>query len=265
MRIPAQPCTRRSFLAGGLSAVGGSLLAACDHDSLAPLGPSFSHAAHPGALHLYADQSGLPTGERHFVVGLLVTGRPEEHEAALDSLRDGYRGVLRYSSNDRFKLGFARAAMDHVLAGEDLFFAAGVVGPGSRQRDGALVSFYERIIRESVPSGAPLTLHVEPRDSEGGPAGAELNELGTRLPGLAFQPVDQAGSSLQQVADLLTGSIFGDATREPRRRGTGPRAGASVKDVIIHELRSALGVPSLTHRSLADHPRFRVSRLRPPY
>lgn len=258
---------RRSFLTGGLALLGSSALASCDRAVLEPevqdpadrrQGPATD--LWPVSLHL--DHSGSLDGLGHAVVGGLVTPTPALHEEALEQLREQgaryYYRRLTYSSNDRNKLDYARAAIDHLLEAEGLMFQARVIGPGDHGRSGSLLQAYERLIGEIVGVDAEGSVELEPTTSVG------LDpELRDHLDG-SFGGLSIGGgspSNLLQLTDLLTGSIYGDVTRTPRRRGTShphPR-GQSVKDQLITHLRERLDVRLLTHRSLEQHPTFRVS------
>jgi hypothetical protein len=268
MHLPNGPCDRRSFLAGGIALLSTGVLTACEWDPVrpAPEGPSRSRAQAVGTTYLYADESGLAQGRAHFVLGALLTSDPDRHRSMLDGLRTplGYWAELRYSSTDRYKLRFANAVLDHFFGDDDLRFVAGVLGPGNARRGLTHGELYRRLIRESDAAG-PVELRLERRTSDGQDTGRLAASLAGQVAGIGL--VDSSRDTLSQLTDLLTGSIFGDATRAPRRRGTSsPHPGRqSVKAEIIAGLRDRLGINSLTARRLADHPKFAIRSWRPPF
>ena len=264
---------RRAFLTSGLALLGSSAIAACDRAVFAPdqrLAPDDPRGSHVGAwpLSLHIDHSGSIAGRGHAVIGLVATPTPGLHDEALQMLREGdgryYHRRLSYSSNDRNKLGYARAVIDHLLETEGLIFEARVIGPGAHGRNGGVASSYEQLIAEVAGTGVEGSAELKPTTSVG--LDPELRDhLAVTFGGLEIG--GGAPSNLLQLADLLTGSVYGDATRAPRRRGTTRDHPTShtVKDEIIGYLRSRLSVRRLTDGSLDDHGTFRVRVWRPPF
>lgn len=264
---------RRAFLTSGLALLGSSAIAACDRAVTAPderLTPGDDRRSHVGAwpLSLHIDHSGSIAGRGHAVIGLVATPTPGLHDEALQMLRERggryYHRRLSYSSNDRNKLEYAKAVIDHLLETEGLIFEARVIGPGAHGRNGGVLTSYEQLIAEVVGTDAEGSAELKPTTSVG--LDPELRDhLAATFGGLEIG--GGAPSNLLQLADLLTGSVYGDASRAPRRRGTTPDHPTShtVKDELIGHLRNRLGVRRLTDRALGDHGTFRVRVWRPPF
>lgn len=260
---------RRSFLTSGIALLGSSALASCDRSLLAPKVTVNDEPAHIGeawSASLHVDYSGSLEGREHVVLGGVVTPTPGIHDQALQALREHggrhYHRRLTYSSNDRNKLDYAVSAIDYLLEAEGLAFEARLIGPGQHRRDGSLLTAYRRLIGEIAGVDAAGSVELKPNTSVG--LDPELRDhLSAEFPDLTIGGAARP-SNLLQLADLLTGSIYGDVTRTPARRGTSrPQPhGQSVKDLIITHLRERLGVRLLTDHSLRDHPRFRVAHWR---
>ncbi|MBI4514085.1 MAG: hypothetical protein HY702_08245 [Gemmatimonadetes bacterium] len=240
MSSHAHSCTRRFFLTRSPILVGSSaLFPACERDPFS-LEPD-SDAPRTDGLHLYIDESGTPSGGGIFVAGALVAQNPVKHERRIQQLRREHRYYteLRYSSTDRFRVPFARAVIRYITGDRDLRFMARVAEGDVAE---GYVDLYATLLQETVAVEEPFVAHVE-RRSSGGRDRLLQQELLTRVRNLRrVEIIDgSAGNELGQVADLLTGSIYGEMS------GVRDRAKAG----LLAELRSQLGVSRLLHASVA--------------
>ncbi|MBI2403335.1 MAG: hypothetical protein HYV20_11505 [Gemmatimonadetes bacterium] len=185
----------------------------------------------------------------YFVVGLLQTSDPQPHLDVIADRRKRHRYLreFRYSSNDSFRVDFARSLIEYFATAEDLGFAAGVVAAGSAGRGVPYATHYRRLIGASGAAASDLQLHLEVRTSDG----TTDRALADALAPLARVTLEttRRGSELLQVADFLAGCIYGDLTLP------GPTGG---KAGLIAFLKAQLGVSSFADRRLAAPGRFRV-------
>lgn len=241
-------CDRRDFLTGSALLLGSAALVGCDAaERLAsPSDGGDVRFSRVGAEALYADEAGI-FGLETSVVGILASDDPVGHGLAMDGIRRqrGYARQLRYGSNDRSRLPFARALIDYFLQTDGLSFRALVV-----QRTSQREVLYRRLIGSSR-GGARPSLFLEPRTSEGGDAA--LAGAIDPMADVSFVDPDSKPLTLQ-LADVFVGSILRDVhgTRTDSYYG-------GIKDLIADHLRSGLGVTSLTARALASSRKFNVA------
>ena len=242
---------RRSFLTRSTALLGGiPLLASKD----VPAANAAGSASSEDDLHLYCDESGILGSDALFVLGMLVTTDSARHETSISRIRQDHNFAtqLRYSSTDRFKQPFARDLINYFFSEPDLQFCAYVVTDEAvaylRNHGYSLEQvyhfYYEALIADCTAPELAKTLNLEIRNSIGDD-GALRRHLRENVSNLSR--INVAGSSssdLLQIADLFTGSIYGDAHRDSLR--------SSVKLEVLSLLRAQLHVDSLLHVHLSN-------------
>lgn len=220
--------------------------------------------------YVYGDESGGFKNEPYFLLGLVQTYEPEAHNAAIESLRDkhAYSRQFEYKKTDRLKLGLACDAIDYFVENDDLEFQSLLIPTAQydlgRYRSSAetsartpeIVSYnyrYKQIIRNNTSARDELVVILDERTiAKDDNLAAYLQR---EIPNIKkVQLVNSQKHDLVQLADLLTGSVFGDLTNN-----THP-----VKRAIIEHLRAKLKVRRLTDRPLALERKFRVFEWKPP-
>jgi hypothetical protein len=251
MKTKADRLNRRSFLTQSTTLLGALPLLSSKSVSAAGAdgGPS------PGVdLHLYCDESGILGKDALFVLGMLVTTDSARHESFIRRLREDLRFAtqLRYSSTDRFKEPFARDLINYFFSEPDLRFCAYVITDtavaGLRKQGCTLEQvyhlYYELLISNCTAAEAAKTLNLEIRNSIGDD-GALRRYLRENVINLSrINIIGSASSDLLQIADLFTGSIYGDVYRDTLR--------SSVKLKVLDLLRAQLNVDSLLDARLSN-------------
>lgn len=222
----------------------------------------------PVTTYVYGDESGSLESAPFFALGVLVTKDPERHETQLNNLRrqHRYHNELKYSKTDRYQVPYAEAVIHYFLRDSDLRFNVLLVDNHKHNlshfkkhktdydpRDVAYNWHYKKVLVRATPPRAELVVHLDDRqrrkeDNLPEYLAAELENL------KSLQLVDSAKHQLVQVADLLTGCVYGEATKVDHRSKT---AG-------IEALRQGLRVRSLLGRRLQDHDKFCVDQWKPP-
>lgn len=202
-------------------------------------------------------------------MGVLLTAEPETHDAALADLRSslGHFTELRYASTDRFKEGYAEAAMDHFFASDDLRFAAVATDAGRAAGGVDATGLHEELARTLAGNGGSVLLHMERRFFDPAPDEALEMRLG-KIDGVDVEFIPAHESDLLQLGDLLTGSVRGDMARKSKGRSNprGSVSGGNVKDRLIASLKRRLNVQRLAHPTLANREDgFNVQVLHPPF
>lgn len=259
MRTNKDRLDRRSFLTHSTALLGGLPLLSSEAVS-APA----ADGRHVADLHLYCDESGIPGVDVLFVLGMVVTTDSTRHEAAIDRLRQDHRFAtqLQYNSTDRFKRPFAEDVINYFFDEPDLqFFAYAITDKtvASLRRAGFSLEqvyhyYYETLISNCTASEAPKTLNLEIRNSIGDDR-ALRRYLRENVVNLSrINVVGSASNNLLQIADLFTGSIYGDAHIDSVRN--------RVKREVLSLLRARLNVTHLLEAGLKDpHGSFNVTLL----
>lgn len=267
---PLERLSRRDFLSAGAVFGASVALTACGRDPTAPerdrAGPTFSHGP-AGTLHLFMDESGAWDEAELFVVGLLATTDPVGQRLAVNGIKSahGFIRELHYGSTDRFKVPVALDLFDHLLAdGSDLSFAAAAMQPDRRAHGVMRWQIYRELL-SSVNGNPTPEVTLEQRTVDGLSDDMLAQMIAGFGSGFVVREIPAGAENLLQVADLLTGCVYGDFMRRRLGRSTpnGQRTRNSVKDEIIDELKRRLGVRSLVHPSLAERDDFRVRVLNP--
>ena len=219
---------------------------------------------------MYGDESGGFKHEPYFLLGIVQTYEPDAHDAAIEWLRDqhAYSRQFEYKKTDRLKLGLARDVIDYFVENDDLEFQALLIptvqydlrryrtAAAAGGRSSEIVSYnyrYKQIIRKNTSGHDELVVILDERTiAKDDNLAAYLQQ---EIPNIKnVQLVNSQKHNLVQLADLLTGSVFGDLTNN-----THP-----VKRAIIEHLRGRLKVQRLTDRPLALKRKFRVFEWKPP-
>jgi hypothetical protein len=220
--------------------------------------------------YIYGDESGGFKNEPYFLLGIVQTYEPQVHDAAIESLRQKhqYPRQFEYKKTDRLKAALCRDVIDYFIACRDLEFQALLISmadydlrryqaAGERSaRSPAVVSYnyrYKQIIRNNASERDDLVIILDGRTIA---RGDNLPlYLRREIPNVRdVQLVNSRQHNLVQLADLLTGCIYGELTNS-----THP-----VKRSIIEHLRMRLGVQRLHETPLRLQRKFRVYHWRPP-
>lgn len=219
-------------------------------------------------LYVFGDESGTFQSAPYFALGVLLTRDPDRHEKRIHELRreHEYRPELKYSRNDKFKVPFARDLIDYFWSDPDLDFRCLVIDNSQheldrfdsdeeemRAEDIAYNYRYRKLIERNTPRHDELVLFLDDR--------TRANEdnlpqyLRDQIDNLkSLHLVDSQKHQLIQLADLFTGSVYGDATDITN----------DVKRALIRRIKSHLRVRSLLDRNLGQNRKFSVDVWRPP-
>ena len=223
----------------------------------------------PRNLYVYGDESGNLGYTPYFLLGVAIVRNPEVHEREILRLRKrhGYLAELKYSNTDRRKLPFCRDLIDYLFDQPDFRFSGIVIdcsvydvthhdkfNSRIRPQDIAYNYRYKKLILSSTPPNDQLIVLLDKRTRA--KADNLPKYLENQIPNLKnLQVVDSRKHELVQVADVLTGSVYGDVTGVEQL----------IKRAVIDVLKDKLGVDSLTaYRLRQESRRFRINVWRPP-
>jgi len=179
--------------------------------------------------YIYGDESGGFKNKPYFLLGIIQTYDPSTHDAVIESLRQKhqYPRQFEYKKTDRLKIALCRDVIDYFVACEDLRYQALLIPTaaydlrlyrtaGERSaRTPEIVSYnyrYKQIIRNNTSEQNELVIILDGRTT------ARDDNLPTYLqreiPNIKnVQLVNSQKHNLVQLADLLTGCIYGDVTK----------------------------------------------------
>jgi hypothetical protein len=215
-------------------------------------------------LYLYGAESFLTTvPDAPFIVGFLVTRKPDEHLRAIRRLKEftGYSGTLRYRSGDRGKISFARELLHYFIRfpdPDDLHFFGGIVTPNrplrGEEKETFRIAQYRRLFQSaSIPQGGTLRLNRYRRDNDRGwdPADQHKRRVSALMEGglvVSGESVGkQAKDGLIELNSLLCGNLLNEVCN---------RSG-----VIVSTSRAKLQIVA-RHRQLLDGDLTQPSRPR---
>jgi hypothetical protein len=222
-------------------------------------------------LTVYGDESGDLFHFPHFLLGIVMTYAPDVHSRAIDALRvkHDYPRQFEYKKTDRLKVGLCKDVIDYFVAQPDLEFQAmrircadhdlrhfeGDFDSSGRQPQVTAYNYrYKQVISHNTSPRDDLVIMLDARSRAKGDNLPEY--LKAQIENVKdVQLVDSARHNLIQLADLLTGSVFGELTN-----ATHP-----VKLGLIQHLRSRLNVMRLSDdRPLRLSRKFRVYKWTAP-
>ncbi len=204
------------------------------------------------AIYAFSDESGSFRANPCFLVGMIITSDPHSIEQEIENLRveNRYRGrEFKYQKNDKLKIPLCKAAIDFFVRSDamdfrcivksmvhhDLSYYTKSRGPswGMSPEDLAYNHTYSQVLRNNLRDW--FTLILDRRTL------ARRNNLYSYLISQVdfledIQPRDSKAFNLLQLADLLTGCVYGDCTGIEN----------PVKREIIDHLKAALRVTRLT-------------------
>lgn len=207
------------------------------------------------AVYVFSDESGTFKAHPCFVIGLVITSAHEALEQRIEELRQErrYQGrEFKYEKTDKLKIPFCKALIDLFMSDKsmefrcivksrqdhDLGYYKKVKGPTQNMSpaDLAYNYTYNQVLRNNLKDW--FVLIMDRRDL------SKRNNLYSYLMSEVFylqdvQPHDSRAFNLLQLADLLTGCVYGDCTDVQNR----------VKREIIDYLKRALGVRKLSVRT----------------
>ena len=211
--------------------------------------------------------SGGFKNEPYFLLGIVQTYEPRLHDEAIEKLRDkhDYSRQFEYKKTDRLKFDLCCGVLDYFVDCDDLEYQ-GLLIPTARYdlrhykkdfertaRSPEIVSYnyrYKQILRYNTSVRDELVVILDERSVAKDDNLPEY--LQRESPNIKnVQLVNSQKHNLVQLADLLTGSVFGDLTNN-----THP-----VKRAIIEHLRRKLwseATDGPAAQSRAKVPRFRV-------
>ncbi|HFA50936.1 MAG TPA: hypothetical protein ENJ95_18150 [Bacteroidetes bacterium] len=182
--------------------------------------------------------------DKVFVLGFLIVESPvEKHEKDLAQIRStyNYRTQLTYRSSDRFKVPFAKAALEYFMKTDGLVFVSQIIStkkghktPSSYQQQKDKIEAYKNLFGDSDNAktiGEVLVKNQTPFGPSSSYQAAFKASTNAKL--VAMNPVQ---SNLLQLADLLTGCVRGDKVKEVKNPS---------KLAVIQQLKSGLGTGSI--------------------
>lgn len=224
------------------------------------------------ALQAFSDESGAFKTDPYFVLGMVLTTDAEAAEREIEKMRVDQRYVgreFKYSKTDRLKVPFCKTLIDWFARHPDLEFRCIAKARGRHDLghySGARASrfgptlpgdlaynyTYNELLTHNI--NTPFVLTLDRRDL------ARRNNLHDYLWREVWfcrdvQAHDSKTANLLQLADLLTGSVYGDCTAVAQ----------PVKAGLVTYLKGALGVGSLAVKNpwrLRD--KFNIWHWRPP-
>lgn len=222
MKIHDQKLNRRSFLRKIVNFFGGIPFLSLSNEILLKLGKSNLSLENP--IHIYADESGKFGFDKYFVLGLLLTNNPQRHEKYVEKMRKRHNfwTELRYCSTDKFKLPFVKDLIQYFFEEPDMRFIARLVSDenmppvekSKRILKRVYYLHYKKLIQDGISASERKVLHLEKRTKTG--EHRLLNEYliknVNRVHQIEIIKSYKNKNNLIQFADVLTGSIFGDAT-----------------------------------------------------
>jgi hypothetical protein len=209
------------------------------------------------SLHAFVHESGKPgTVAGSFAVGGLFIEEPQRLAAACAAIRQdtGFRCPLRYGDTNRFKLAYARHAVNAFLDEPGARFVAIVTDSGGWPQDaearrGAHHAIYARLLAKHAGSVAPLVLYRASHRTTGPDSALEESLTGHRRD-LRIAATTAPHADIIQLAGFLSGCAA-TAFREPAH---------PVKAALVAHLARGLGVASLADARLAADTKFTVGR-----
>jgi hypothetical protein len=177
--------------------------------------------------HLYGDESGDFTTKPVFVLGAIKTAEPDDRESELDAICQRYHAdfEIKYTSTNRVTLPVRKAFIDLMIDSDEMEFRCVVKSKahhslhqfkanplGLPPQDAAFNQTYLELISECVHHGDRVLVFTDDKSR------VKNDDLFTALrreiPQVAdAQPMDSKKSRLLQLADLLTGLVYGNLTQ----------------------------------------------------
>lgn len=240
---------RRTFL--------GSSFLAASAVLTSPLGLNASNLPLNTTQSIFASENGNIKNEPLFVVGFVSSNENILiHEAAINTIRGihNYKSTLSYSSNDKFKVSFAKDVINYFLEAQDLFFKACILknDQSVNMSPNTLISkklnCYELLFelgafgKDSVIVAKPLTPF--------GPSQSFIN-LFSETVGVKYETKDSFKSNLLQLSNLLSGCLLSEAKNSCKD---------PLKKEITSHLVNGLGLSSLSFET--NYPqKFKIIKL----
>jgi len=204
------------------------------------------------APYIYASESFVHRRNRPFVLGFLITARPEGHIRALREIktRTKYtRRLMAYSSTDALRLGCARAMLQYFVEDPELRFVARI-RTGDFGADASRSSQYSSLFEAAgLPRGSTLRIkRRRPALSYNRLRGDGEAEVKARVKDMDAKSLVKradvigrtANDGLIELSSLLTGALFGSES-------CGGKLGElhTTKSILVTRLRSLLKVANI--------------------
>ena len=173
---------------------------------------------------LFIDESNDLSSNIPFSLGGIVVKSPEKVESELNRLRasSNFKCNLKYSSTNKYKIPFAKQAIDYFFNEPDIIYHARVISGtlNSRNpnylalRENIYFANYKEIVRTCGNDKQILQINLRNAGTDGNLANKLQSYLQKSILGTYDVKFTKLNSSnICQLADLFTGSIFGDVTK----------------------------------------------------
>lgn len=176
--------------------------------------------------YMFGDESGCFRSQPYFIIGCIKTPNPKRLESDLESIcyNHSIPYEIKYCSTNRQTLTARKEFIDLFFATSDVEFRAIVKAKTCHdigyyrdnhlhipEHDMAYNHTYAQLLKNNIDPGERVMVLL---DEKGRMRQDNLYEyLRTQVPGIAdAQPGDSKAVRILQLADLLTGSVFGDLT-----------------------------------------------------
>lgn len=176
--------------------------------------------------YIFGDESGDFKTKPYFLLGFLKTKNPDFFEEKISQLRGefNFNFEIKYSSTNRLKIPLAKACLDLFFDSEEIEFKCIVKSNlifdlsfyrnnhlGIPPQDLAYNKSYCEVIRNNLGAEEKVIAYID--DKSRVKKDNLLEYLKREIPQiLDVQPRDSKDLNLLQLADLITGSIYGNLT-----------------------------------------------------
>lgn len=178
------------------------------------------------SAYIFGDESGDFKTKPYFVIGLIKTKKMYFYEEKIKKLRKQYNFFfeIKYSSTNRLKIPLSKALIDLFFDSAELEFRSIIKSNliydlsffrgsklGIPAKDLAYNKTYCEVIKYNIGKEEKVVVYID--DKSRVKADNLLEYLKMQIPQIRdVQPRNSKDLQLLQLADLITGSIYGDLT-----------------------------------------------------
>ena len=174
----------------------------------------------PETSRAYISESGIFGKDVNFFIGILNVDNWQIHENQLNVLRQSlnYRSRLKYNSNDRYKVAFARKVIEYFVNNQDITLVikkvpfpntGNINNPSFASLSYQKISYYKELLDDLLSSNKIPSKVITKYQSINGPSGIFSSNFQS-LTSKDFEAEVTYNSNLLQMSAFLCGSIASD-------------------------------------------------------